>query len=205
MRFVRLILVFSIVVAVLGVAAAWLFAGRQISLLFDRVATVRIASLPVTPVAYDGDGFRIGEIPMTFVGTDNQRSAVTLRIDSRNRVVLENGGQAFTLGPLTRPPDPAGRPDLEFTPEPGDELSLRMDRSVMSWPTFFQTNFMTGGPMPTWGRHLYYRLTWKKRSGEKLEMLWRYKQECTQGKWTDGFMAYDFSTGLLQVKIPGSD
>jgi len=60
MRFVRPILVFSIVVAVLGVAAAWLFAGRQISLLFDRVATVRIASLPATPVAYDGEGFRIG-------------------------------------------------------------------------------------------------------------------------------------------------
>ncbi len=84
--------------------------GAQIPLLFDRVATVRFASLPVTPVAYDGGGFRVGGIPMTFVGTDNQRSAVTLRIDSQNRVVLENGGQAFTLGPLTRPPDPAGRP-----------------------------------------------------------------------------------------------
>lgn len=201
----RLILISSIIVAVLGVAAAWLFAGRQISLLFDRVATVGIASLPVTPVAYDGGGFRIGGIAMTFVGTDNQRSAVNLRIDSRNRVVLENDGQAFTLGPLTLPPDPAGRPNLEFTPEPGDDLSLRMDRSVMSWPTFFQINFMTGGPMPTWGRHLYYRLTWRKRSGEKLEMLWRYKQECTQGKWADGFMAYDFSTGLLQVEILASD
>lgn len=197
----RPIVIGAIVVVAVGLLAGWLFAGRQVSLFLDRFATVRVASLPTSPVEYDGGGLRIGELAMTFVGSDNQRSDVTLHIDSQNRVVLARGGQSFVLGPLTRPPDPAGRPELLFTPEPGDELSFSVGRSAMSWPTFFQHNFVTGGPTPKWGRHLYYRLTWKKRSGEKLEMLWRYKQVFLEGKWTDGFMAYDFTTGLLRVEI----
>lgn len=191
-----------VVFVAVGTAVAWLFAGLQISLFLDRITTVRMGPLSVSPVQYDGGGFRIGELSLAFVGTDNQRSDVDLRIDAQNRVVLTRGGQSFVLGPLTRPPDSAGRPDLEFTREPGDELTLTVDRSVMSWPTFFQVNFVTGGPTPKWGRHLYYRLTWKKRSGEKLEMLWRYKQVFLEGKWTDAFMAYDGRTGLLQVEIP---
>ncbi len=201
MRCVRPILICSIVIVAVGLLAAWLFAGRQLSLFLDRVGTVRVASLPTSPVEYDGGGFRIGGQAMAFVGTDNLRSDVDLRIDSQNRVVLERGGQSFVLGPLTRPPDPAGRPDLYFTPEPGDELSFTVARSFMSWPTFFQHNFMTGGPTPKWGRHLYYRLTWRRRSGAKLEMLWRYKQEFYEGKWTAGFLGYDGKTGLLRVDV----
>ena len=200
----RPILTWSIVVVVvLVLAAVWLSAGRRISLLLDHVGTVSMASLPTTPVSSDGGGFRLGETSLTFIGTDNETPGAKVRADG-NRAVLDTGSQTFTLGPLTRPPDPAGRPDLYFTPDPGDQLSLTMDRSVMSWPTFFQTNYMTGGPMPTWGRHIYYRLTWSKASGEKLEMRWRYKAEFKQGKWSDPFMAYDFTTGLLQVTTPGN-
>lgn len=197
----RPILVLSIIAVAVGMLAAWLFGGRQLSLWLDHLTTVRVASLPTSPVEYDGGGFRIGEMAMAFVGSDNQRSDVTLRIDSQSRVVLARGGQSFILGPLTRPPDPSGRPELLFTPEPGDELSFRVERSAMSWPTFFQYNFVSGGPTPKWGRHLYYILTWKKRSGERLQMLWRYKQVFLEGKWTEGFMAYDSTTGLLRVEI----
>src|SRR5258708_28878740 len=58
LRFVRLVLVFSIVVAVLGGAAAWLFAGPRISLRSARVAAARIASPAATPSVYKRDRFR---------------------------------------------------------------------------------------------------------------------------------------------------
>ena len=199
----RPLLTWSIILAVaLFLAGLWLYAGRRISLLLDHVGTVRMASLPVAPVTSDGGEFRMGETSLTFIGTDNEQSGARVRA-AGDRAVLENGGHSFALGPLTRPPDPSGRPDLYFTPDPGDQITLTMDRSVMSWPTFFQTNYMTGGPTPTWGRHIYYRLTWTKASGERLEMRWRYKAEFNRGKWTDPFMAYDSTTGLLQVDLPG--
>jgi hypothetical protein len=105
---------------------------------------------------------------------------------------------------LTRPPDPAGRPDLEFTPEPGDELSLRMDRSLKSWPTFsdqFHDRRPNAhlGASPLLPAHLEKAL--RGEAGDALAL----QAGMHSGKWTDGFMAYDFSTGLLQVKIPGSD
>jgi hypothetical protein len=198
---VRPILICSIVLTALGVLAAWWFAGRQLSMFLDRIFTVRMASFPGTPVAYDGD-LRIGNLAMTLVGTDNLQSGWKVCPDAQNRVLLKKGGQQFVLGSLTRPPDPAGRPDLDFAPDPGDELILTVDRSAMSWQTFFETNYMTGGPMPTWSRHLYYRLTWKKRSGEKLEMSWRYGQQFyDKDGWTAAAMQYDGRTGLLWVKI----
>jgi hypothetical protein len=38
-----------------------------------------------------------------------------------------------------------------------------------------ETNFMTG-QTPSWRRHLYYRLSGKKASGARLDMLWRFEQ-----------------------------
>src|SRR5438105_4019456 len=118
-----------------GLLIAWLFAGRQLSLLLDRIATARVESLPVTPVTYDNG-------------------------------VLSLGGRTLSDLKLNT-----------FTPvvDPGDEVALTVDRSWLSWPTPFETNFMTGHTT-TWRRHRYYRLVWKKRSGATLEARWRYEQ-----------------------------
>lgn len=98
--------------------------------------------------------------------------------------LLSTGGRSFTLAP-----------------EPGDETSFTVRRSCLSWPTPFETNFMTGH-VSSWRRHLYYRLVWKKRSGAKLEMVWRYEQwfYSTDG-WTSGTMSHENSTGLIGVEI----
>jgi hypothetical protein len=58
------------------------------------------------------------------------------------------------------------------------------------------------GQSPSWKRHLYYRLSWKKVSGAKLEMLWRFEQYFYSGDgWASGFMAHEGSTGLIQVDV----
>ena len=98
-------------------------------------------------------------------------------------------------------PDPAGRPDIKFTSEPADELTFRIERSALSQPTPFEISFL-GGSTPWWRRHLYYRLEWKKPSGAKLDMLWRFEQQYySKTGWTEGHMMYDYFTGLLRVKI----
>ncbi len=68
------------------------------------------------------------------------------------------------------------------------------------------------GHSPSWKQHRYYQLIWKKPSGAKLEMLWRYEQYFYPGDgWGSGFMtcqgfhAYEgdvhSSTGLIRVDI----
>src|SRR6185369_11558691 len=70
-------------------AIAWLFAGRQISMLVDRIMTIPLESLPVSPLAYEGGSLRIGDRVVDG----------SVHIDG-NRVVLSAGGQSFTLGAL---------------------------------------------------------------------------------------------------------
>jgi hypothetical protein len=157
---VQPILIRSSIVAA-AMAIAWVFAGRQISLLFDRIMTIPLESLPVTPLAFDGGSLWIGE-------------------------------RIFALEASI----------IEFAPEPGDEVSFNIDRSFLSWPTPFETNFMTGHTS-SWRRHRYYRLVCKKRSGARLEMVWRYEQWFypSLGGWTASDITHEGSTGLIHVSL----
>ncbi len=145
-----------------GIMIVWLFAGRRLTLLMDRIITVRETSLPVGPPIVEGGSVRIGE-------------------------------RSLPLEPFREPPFP-------FTPEPLDEAWLTIEHSALSWPTPFQFNFMTG-QSPSWKRHMYYRLIWKKPSGAKLEMLWRYEQWFYSAfGWASGAMIREGSTGLIRVR-----
>ncbi|MGD0120919.1 MAG: hypothetical protein ABSD30_22855, partial [Candidatus Binatus sp.] len=116
-----------------------------------------------------------------------------------DRITLTNGAQLFAMGACTD--RNAGTGEFDITPDPGDEVALVVDRSLISWPTFFEMNFMTG-QSPLWRRDLYYRLTWKKPSGAKLALVWRFEQGfySTDG-WTSGTMTREGSTGLIQADI----
>jgi hypothetical protein len=177
------------------------FAGRQLTLLLDRLITTGTLSLPVSPLEYDGGGFLIGQLPMTFGSIENLRLDLGVRSDVLNRVVLSFGGQSFTLGPRTNPVDPSGRPEIDFVPEPGDELTFTAARSALAWPTPFEFNIMISHS-PWWKRYVYYRLLWKKRSGAGLEMLWRYEQRYYAADgWTKPEMMWNYQTGLLRIDI----
>jgi len=183
----------------------WLSMGRHLVILLDRLITVRNVTLPVSPLEYDGGGFLIGGQSMTFAGLDNLPADLRLTSDSSNRVVLCAGRNAFTLGPRTNPVDPSGRPEIAFVAEPADELSFVTGGSLLSWRAPLQINIF-GGPSPRWKRYAYYRLVWKKPSGAKLEMSWRYEQQYYSARgWTAPMMMWNSQTGLLSVDIrPGS-
>jgi hypothetical protein len=60
--------------------------------------------------------------------------------------VLRSGKQIFALGPRTNPVDTSGRPNIVFVPDGQGEVSLTTTRSLLSWPTPFEINFMTRTP-----------------------------------------------------------
>jgi hypothetical protein len=173
-------------------------------LLLDRVATGRAVSLPVEPLAYTGGGFDIAGKTMTFAGTNNLRGDTDAILDSSGRVVFATDHRAFVMGSLTMPA-PSGRPDFHFRPEPGDEVSFTASKSLLPWPTPFEFK-MLGGSSPWWRQYVYYRLEWKKPSGARLEMMWRFERQWYSGTgWTEADMTWmNSQTGLLPVKIRGS-
>src|SRR5260370_856519 len=70
-------------------------------------------------------------------------------------------------------------------------------RRVLAWPTpLLQVNFMTGY-VPSWQRNLYYRLSWAKASGARLDILWRLRQDYDAvNGWTGGRL-----TDLIRIEI----
>jgi hypothetical protein len=192
-----------VLISVLAVAIVWLAAGRHVALLLDGLVTGRAASLPADPLLYDGGGFVIGGKSITFAGTNNLRGDLAASIDSSGRVVLSAGRNAFLMGVLITA-SPSGRPDFQFKPEPGDEVSFTVSKSLLPWPTPFEFK-MLGGSSPWWKQYVYYRLTWKKPSGAQLEMLWRYEREWYSGTgWTEPQMMWNSQTGLQSVTIRGT-
>ena len=192
-------------ISVVALVVAWLWAGRQVALLLDRFITGRAISLPADGFMYDGGGVFIGKKRMDFALTNNLRADLGFRFDSSNRVVLSSGPNAFILGPRTSPADPSGRPEFTFTSEPGDEVSFAARESLLGWPTPFEFSIL-GGSSPWWKRYVYYRLVWKKPSGARLEMLWRYERDFYSGKgWSEPIMMFgETQTGLLKVDICSS-
>jgi hypothetical protein len=186
-------------VAILAVGAIWLSAGRNVSLLLDQVFSVALPAPTVEKAAYDGD-FRIGDLSLTNGTLSNYPFPLKLCTSASRMVVLKSGGRSFILGPRTNPIDPHGRPDIDFIPERGDQVTLSASRSILGWPTPLEFNFMA--PSPSWKRYIYYRLTWKKGSGGELKMFWRYEQDYYRGRgWTQPMMMWDSHTGLLSVDI----
>ena len=192
-----------VLTSVVALAVVWLAAGRRIALLLDGIVTGPAVSLPVEPLVYDGGGFVIGGRSMTFAATNNLRGDTDAVLDSSGRVVFTTGHDTFVMGVLTAP-SPSGRPDFHFQRETGDEVSLTECRSLLPWPTPFQINWL-GGSSPSLKQYVYYRLAWKKPSGARLEMRWRFERDYYSGKgWTEALMMWNSQTGLLSVKIHGS-
>jgi hypothetical protein len=190
-----------LLIGVAVVAVVWIAAGRHVSLLLDRLVTGPAVSQPMDPLVYTGGGFDIAGKTMTFAETNNLRGDTDAILDSASRVVFTAGHQAFTMGPLTVA-SPNGRPDFEFTPEPGDQVSFTASKSLLPWPTPFEFK-MLGGSSPWLRQYVYYRLTWKKSSGAQLEMLWRYERlYYSASGWTEPEMTWmNSQTGLLSVKM----
>jgi len=199
MRKILIILVIVIVV-VAAMSILWILAGRQIVLFLDRFGTIATSSTSIKSMVYEGSGtggiLRINGFGLNLSTPDPHDQPPNIGTTKDEQIALSYGGKVFTFGP----PKP-GTETLATEPQPGDDTSLSIRHSALSWPTLFDANFMTG-QSPSWKRHLYYRLIWRKQNGAKLEMLWRYEQYYYAGDgWASGLMTREGSTGLIRVDI----
>src|SRR6516162_9015462 len=193
----KILITLTIVVAfVIAILAAWIFCGRQISLFLDRFWTIETASSRINSVIYDGSGtggiLRFNDLALNLNGRNGPTPTVGTTKDGE--LALADSGKVFAFGPPRSEAE-----NLATAPAAGDDAFIEIRRSILTWPTPFDFNFMTGHS-PSWKRHLYYRVLWKKPSGAKLEMLWRYEQYFyPDNGWVGGFMANGSSTGLVQL------
>ena len=198
-----LITVATFAAAIIAILAIWIFGGRQLSLLIDRFGTIEIGSARVNSIAYEGSGtggtLIINDLGLSLNDAPSKLSP-SFGSTKDNQFALASGGRVFAFGPLTLGKE-SGDDRLGTVPPKDDNTSFVTRRSVISWPTPFDLNFMTG-QSPILKRHVYYQLRWKKPSGATLEMLWRYEQNFDPGSgWGSGFMVHEGSTGLIRLDI----
>ena len=191
-----------VVLVVLTLLAIWIFGGRQVSLFIDRFGTIEVASAKISSIAYEGSGtggwLRVNDLAL---GLDDIRPKIAPSFGSTkdNQFALANSGKVFAFGPLASTTE-NGSDHLAAVPQAGDDASLSTRRSILSWPTPFDFNFMTG-QSPSWKRHLYYQIRWKKSSGAILKMDWRYEQYFYAHNGWSNDMVREPSTGLIQIDI----
>ena len=195
----KILITLAVLIAVVIVfLATWIFYGHQISLFLDRFGTIEMTSARINSIAYQGNGtggiFHVNDLELSL--NDRNGPAPSIGTTKNDQLALADRGKVFAFGPVRTEAE-----NLATVPPAGDDASIEIRRSILNWPTPFEVNFMTGHS-PSWKRHLYYRVRWKKSSGANLEMLWRYEQFFYPGNgWTSGFMTREGSTGLIRVDI----
>ncbi len=205
----RILIAIAVLVAgIIGLLALWIFGGRQVSMFIDRFGTIEIGSVPIHSVSYEGSGtggwLTVNDVHLSLDDV-NPKIAVSIGSTKDNQFAVASGGKVFALGPLSSSAENGGD-YLAVVPQPGDEAFLVTRRSALSWPTPFDFNFMTGHS-PSWKRHTYYELRWKKPSGATLDMVWRYEQnfygqQLVPGTgWDSGFSVHEGSTGVIRIDI----
>ena len=195
----KILITITIVVALaIAIPATWIFGGRQLSLFLDRFWTIETASRRINSVVYEGSGtggiLHINDLALGL----NDRNGPTPNVGTAKdgQLALADSGKVFAFGPPRSEAE-----NLATVPPQGDDAFIQIRRSILSWPTPFDFNFMTGHS-PSWKRHLYYRVLWTKPSGAQLQMLWRYEQYFYPGNgWASGFMTRQGSTGLIRLDI----
>ena len=198
-----LILLAALAAGAAALAALWIFRGREISSFIDRYWTVETRSGPVQSIAYEGNGtggiLIVNDLSLSL---NEVGSGLALSVGSTkdNQLALATSGRVFPFGPLISTSKNTGE-RLATVPPPGDQAFIAIRHSVLSWPTPHDLNFMTG-QSPSWKRHIYYEIRWKKSSGANLEMIWRYEQFFYPGNgWASGFMTRHGSTGLIRIEM----
>src|SRR5262249_13131154 len=202
----RKLLLTLLILVTCGIAllAAWIFGGRQVSMFIDRFETIEIASIPIHSVTYEGSGtggwLTVNDVHLS-LDDINPKIGLSIGSPKDNQFAVASGGKVFGLGPLSSTTENAGD-HLAVVRQAGDEAFLVTRRSALSWPTPFDFNFMTGHS-PSWKRHMYYELRWKKPSGATLDLLWRYEQpfygrQLVPGDgWEIPFSVHQGSTALI--------
>ena len=195
MRKILIALVIVIMLAVL-----WLWRGRDLATLVDRFQVVQTHSSPIKSISYEGSGtgglLHADELALSLNEIQLGGAQPNLGTTKDDELALSFAGKVFAFGPVK-----PGTVIFATETPAEDAATMLIQHSAISWPNFFETNFMSGNS-PKWKRHIYQRLVWKKPTGAKLEMLWRYEQFYYPGNgWTDALMTRPGSTGLIRIEI----
>ena len=193
----RKILIALLLVVILG--GLWLWRGRDLSILIDRFYVVETNSRPVKSISYEGSGtagiLRVDDLALSLNEVELGGAQPSVGTTKDNQLALSFNGKVFPFGPAS------GGDNLAAAVANDDVAFVSIQHSAIPWPNFFETNFMTGNS-PRWKRHNYQKLSWKKPTGAKIEMLWRYEQYFySQDHWTEAQMTRPGATGLIRVEI----
>ncbi len=167
-------------VAACGLVVLWLFTARSLSLLLDRIHRITLESQSPDHFVFDNGELIFDAYRLSLMSLDYQFPA-KLAIGMTGRVSIVDGAKSFPFGPGRSTPNKSGLQFYEFTADAGDTVRFTYEQSLLSW-WIFEPNWMTG-VAPSWRRHIYCRLRWTKRSGAKLELVWRGDQDYF--KWED--------------------
>jgi hypothetical protein len=194
----RKILVFILII--LALVVWWLWRGRDVVTIADRLKTIEASSQPVTSIRYDGSGtggiLHIAETDLTLDETKLGDTKPNVGTTKDGQLALSFHGKVFPFGPASSQDD-----KLAANLPGGESATISIEHSAAAWPNFFEVNFMTGNS-PKWKRYIYRKLSWRKASGAKLEMLWRYEQFFYGNDgWVEAFMVRPEYTGLIRVEI----
>ena len=198
-----LILLVTLAVGAAALAALWIFSGREISSFIDRYWTAETRSGPIQSIAYEGNGtggiLIVNDLSLS-LNEVGPGLALSVGSTKDNQLALASSGTVFPFGRLTSTSENTGE-RLATVPPLADQAFIAIRHSVLSWPAPLDLNFMTG-QSPSWKRHIYYEIRWKKTSGANLEMLWRYEQFFYPSNgWASGFMTRQGSTGLIRIEM----
>jgi hypothetical protein len=190
-------------------AALWFFAGRQVALLADRFFPAPGEALPSAPVWSGRAGMQVGDYDGSWIGIDGKLADIRVDAAADGRLVLTTGSRDFPLGTRLDRDDPmpwsSGQPNMPCQPDPGDSVALTRIPGRLAWPTWFESNFVTG-KAPDWRRNLYYQLVWRKADGRLLTARWRWEQaHYSETGWSPARLDHLGATGLLTVTLTGPD
>ena len=175
---------------VVGAPVRWrrfgFFAGVKSHRFVDRYWTVETQSAPIQSIAYEGSGTG-GMLICDGVSfsLNDVTPGLSLSVGSTkdNQLALATSGNVFPFGPLTSTSEDTGE-HLATAPPPGDQALLATRHSVLSWPTPFDMNFMTG-QSPSWKRHIYQEIRWKKSSGSEAANALALRAILLSRQWLD--------------------
>jgi hypothetical protein len=144
----RRILVLLVIVAAgaAALAALWIFRGREISSFIDRFWAVETRSGPIQSIAYEGNGtggiLIVNDLSLS-LNEVGPGLALSVGSTKDNQLALASSGKVFPFGPLTSTSENTGE-RLATVPPLGDQAFVAIRHSVLSWPTPFDLNSMTG-------------------------------------------------------------
>jgi hypothetical protein len=189
-----------ILLLVIALVVLWLWRGRDLLRVVDKLYVAKTRSRPISAISYEGSGaggiLRADDVDLSLNQVDLGGAQPSVGTTKDGQLALSFRGKVFSFAPVSSQDD-----KLAAKVPDGDTARISIHHSVVAWRNHFEANFMTGNS-PKWKRYIYRRLTWKKPNGAKLEMLWRYEQFFYQNDgWVEAFMVRPETTGLIRVEI----